>query len=105
MAKTGEQDKDGPSSLQGSEYMIYFILRADIIQPDYQISFKRRVNNVTICLWLKHRKINMEGFQPRGGGYSHTLPIRVCAAQRGRDFDAPDLEWGIHFRGVFYNGV
>ena len=36
-----------------------------------------------------------------GGGYSHTLPIRVCAAQRGRDFEAPDLEQGIHFRGVF----
>ena len=26
---------------------------------------------------------------------------RVCAAQRGRDFEAPDLEQGIHFRGVF----
>ena len=39
------------------------------------------------------------------GGYSHTLPIRVCAAQRGRDFEAPDLERGIHFRGVFWNGV
>ena len=39
---------------------------------------------------------------PRGGGgHSHTLPIRVCAAQRGRDFEAPDLEQGIHFRGVF----
>ena len=36
-----------------------------------------------------------------GGGYSHTLPIRVCAAQRGRAFEAPDLERGIHFRGVF----
>ena len=36
-----------------------------------------------------------------GGGYSHSLPIRVCAAQRGRDFEAPDLEGGIHFRGVF----
>ena len=36
-----------------------------------------------------------------GGGYSYTLPIRVCAAQQGRDFEAPDLEWGIHFRGVF----
>ena len=35
------------------------------------------------------------------GGYSHTLPIRVCAAQRGCDFEAPDLERGIHFRGVF----
>ena len=35
-----------------------------------------------------------------GGGYSHTLPIRVCAAQRGRDFKAPDLERDIHFRSV-----
>ena len=32
---------------------------------------------------------------------SHTLPIRVCAAQRGRDFEAPDLERGIHFRNIF----
>ena len=38
---------------------------------------------------------------PGGGGYSHTLPIRVCAARRGRDFEAPDFERGIHFRGVF----
>ena len=36
-----------------------------------------------------------------GGGYSHALPIRVCAAQRGRDFEAPHLERGIHFRGIF----
>ena len=28
---------------------------------------------------------------PRGGTHC-TLPIRVCAAQRGRDFEAPDLE-------------
>ena len=26
---------------------------------------------------------------------------KVCAAQRGRDSEAPDLERGIHFRGVF----
>ena len=37
----------------------------------------------------------------RRGGYSHTLPIRVCAAQRGRDFEAPGLERGIHFRRGF----
>ena len=37
----------------------------------------------------------------RGGGVLHTLFIRVCAAQRGRDFEAPDLERGIHFRDVF----
>ena len=36
-----------------------------------------------------------------GGGYCHTLPIRVCAAQQGRDFEAPALERDIHFRGVF----
>ena len=36
-----------------------------------------------------------------GGGYSHTLAIRVCAAQRGRDFEAPGLERGIHFRRGF----
>ena len=40
-------------------------------------------------------------YNPGGGGDSHTLPIRVCAAQWGRDFEAPDLERGIHFRGVF----
>ena len=40
-------------------------------------------------------------FLAGGGGYSHTLHIRVCAAQRGRDFEVPDLERGIHFRGVF----
>ena len=46
-------------------------------------------------------------FEPRSassetrGGYSHTLPIRVCAAQWGRDFEARGLERGIHFRGVF----
>ena len=45
---------------------------------------------------------NEECYTPgRGGGYSHILPIRVCAAQRGRNFEAPDLKRGIHFRGVF----
>ena len=46
------------------------------------------------------REINVV-LLPGGGGYSHTLPIRVCAAQRGRHFEAPDLERGIRFRGVF----
>ena len=36
-----------------------------------------------------------------GGGYTQTIPIRVCAAQRGRYFEAPDLERGIHYRGLF----
>ena len=39
------------------------------------------------------------GWGGGGGGDSHTLPIRVCAARR--DFEAPGLERGIHFRGVF----
>ena len=52
-----------------------------------------------IYLVLLHFKCSktMKG-TPRG--YSHTLPIRVCAAQRGHDFEASDLERGIHFRGV-----
>ena len=28
------------------------------------------------------------------GGYSHTIPIRVCATKRGRDSEAPHLERG-----------
>ena len=36
-----------------------------------------------------------------GWGYSLTLPIQVCAAHLGCDFEAPDLERGIHFKGVF----
>ena len=32
------------------------------------------------------------------GGYSPKIPIRVCAAQRGRDFGTPYLERGIIFR-------
>ena len=36
-----------------------------------------------------------------GEGYSHTLPVQVCAFQRVRAFEAPDSERGIHFRGVF----
>ena len=46
-------------------------------------------------------KVNRTRLCTSRGGHSHTLPIRVCAAQRGRDFEAPDLERGIHFRGVF----
>ena len=40
-------------------------------------------------------------FTVPGGGYSHTVTMRVCAAQRGRNFEASGLERGIHFRGVF----
>ena len=49
-------------------------------------------------------QMQMSDISPLGGGgegYSHPLSIQVCAAQQGFDFEAPDLEWGIHFRGVF----
>ena len=50
---------------------------------------------------IRHFRTKMLKPGGGGGGFSHTLPIQVCAAQRGRDFEAPDLERGIHFRGVF----
>ena len=37
---------------------------------------------------------------PHPRGYSHTVPIGLCAAQRGCDFGASDLERSIHFRDV-----
>ena len=63
-------------------------------------------------MFSKKKKSYEEGNDPRGGGgggaaqpgeeaVGQHIPIRVCAAQRGRDFEAPDLERGIHFRGVF----
>ena len=44
--------------------------------------------------WKKRPKLRTRG------GYSPKIPIRVCAAQRGRDFGTPYLERGIHFRDV-----
>ena len=41
---------------------------------------------------------------PRGGGYSYTLPMRVCSAQRGREFEAPDLERGTLSEAFFRTG-
>ena len=47
------------------------------------------------------RLFEWQGILPGGGGgYSPKIPIRVCAAQRGRDFGTPYLERGIHFRDV-----
>ena len=59
-------------------------------------------NRAPIIVSLHNGTAERRG-RPRGGGggYSHTLHIRVCAAQRGRDFEDPYLERGIHFRGVF----
>ena len=42
--------------------------------------------------WIVARQKDKVGDGPGGGGgYSHTLSIWVCAPQRGRDFEAPDL--------------
>ena len=59
------------------------------------------VDNLFSALVLPNFTCGLPVYGAVPGGYSHTLPIRVCAAQRGRDFEAPDLERGIHFRGVF----
>ena len=63
------------------------------------ISTRAPVNITNITYFREY----LEAGQPGGwgGGYSYALPIRVCAAQQGHDFEAPDLERGIHFRGVF----
>ena len=71
-----------------------------------KITFKRlRLQVSTLLLLIINTLalvlVRVLALTPGGGGYSHTLPIRVCAAQRGRDFEATDLKRGIHFRGVF----
>ena len=77
----------------------------------FNYSYRYEINLIRI-MYAANSSININASwmflvsvipNPRGGGggYSHTLPIRICAAQRGRDFEAPDLERGIHFRGVF----
>ena len=58
----------------------------------------RRIHSEKVNTWIGVA-LRLEGILL--GGYSHTLPIWVCAAQRGRDFKAPGLERGIHFRGIF----
>ena len=62
-------------------------------------SFSR---DVLLYLYIACQYCNPDGGGVGGGGgLFHTLPIRVFAAQRGRHFEAPDLERGIRFRGVF----
>ena len=64
--------------------------------------FKKRMPQFPDNFLISPMKtVNGQSRMGGGGGYSHTLPVRVCAAQRGRDFEAPDLERGIHFSGVF----
>ena len=68
-----------------------------MIRNNHDAGIKR-----TVVYWHKLSRIKIYADPGAGrGGYSHTLPIQVCAAQRGCDFEAPDLERGIHFKGVF----
>ena len=70
--------------------------------PVIGIVFHCKHNQEPICSWQDFFPPEIRvGSTRGGGGSSHTLRIRFCAAQRGRDFEAPDLEWGVHFRGVF----
>ena len=39
--------------------------------------------------------------QEKSWGVLPYITYTGMSAQRGRDFEAPDLERGIHFRGVF----
>ena len=60
-----------------------------------------RFNETRADLFTKTLAVFRSAHITPGGGYFLTLPKQVCAAQRGRDFEAPDFERGIHFRGVF----
>ena len=65
-------------------------------------TFCSRVDVIkNLVIYVRRNTIVVLTYSPGGRGYSHTLAIRVCAAQRGRDFEARDLERRIHFRGVF----
>ena len=58
--------------------------------------FFRLQNSPYFCVFKYARAVKqkvwneVEKSEPyaRGGGYPHTLPLRVCATQRGRDFEA-----------------
>ena len=57
---------------------------------------------ILIFVFFLYFYITLPAVMPGGGGgYSPTLSIRVCATQRGCDFEDPDLERGTHFSGVF----
>ena len=67
-------------------------------------SFRKQVFNTLkwegseIC---KLCLISAQSYARGRGGYSHTLPIRVCAAQRGSDFEAADFRTGYPFQRRF----
>ena len=84
-------------------YLDYFWLRFIIMKTltDCKLQL-RKASPVTPSAFPTIKKGNTlfarRRLLPHPRGYSHTLPIRVCAAQWGRDSEAPDLERGIVFR-------
>ena len=61
------------------------------------------IERIHVCIFsqVNVNRNDLKYTEGEGGGYSQTLPIWVCAAQRGRDFEAPDLERGYPFQGRF----
>ena len=55
-----------------------------------------------MVMQIKHLVLLLLLISTPGGGVlpyiTYTLTHYLCAAQRGRDFEALDLERGIHFR-------
>ena len=73
------------------------IFRKKILYTDVRLKTPYSLYSSKLCSKISSQaNVRLES----RGGHSHTLPIRVCAAQRGRDFEAPGLERGIHFRGL-----
>ena len=47
-----------------------------------------------LVIYVRRNTIVVLTYSPGAGDCFHTLPIRAYAAQRARDFEAPDLEPG-----------
>ena len=81
-------------------YSTYYMEGLGLLEP-----YSHPSGNSSLASFLPYRILAFKILRLPGEagerGYSYTLPIRLCAPQRGRNFEAPDLEWGIHFRGVF----
>ena len=50
---------------------------------------------------VKNKLLTHRAISQGGGGLLPYITYTGMCAQRGHDFEAPDLEWGIHFSGIF----
>jgi len=85
-----------------------------VAQSCYERFVFRSFQLVCTCnceTWNEFTNPRENGLNKMAEGREHkfrcfsTIPIRVCAAQRGRDLGTPDLERVIHFRDVSQDGV